>query len=1009
MKRIISFLLKEKYIAAAISAITILFGIYSFYYMPRQENPDITSPSALITTIYPGASASDIEELVTKKIEEEAYKIDGVEKIDSISNDNFSAVIVTISYAVDKDKQWDDLKDNIEGMQDDLPSGCYAPSIDTESMVKTAGMLLSITGKGLTHDQLEHYAKDLKENLSSLDEINKISIEGTINRKVFVEVDSMKLNNYSVSMEDIYYLLQSQNLRIPAGYLETPGGRINVNVPESFESIEDIKNLIITASQDGSSVRLKDVASVYFGQEKDAKKMYHNGSEAVVLAAYFKTGNNIVLTGGEIDEAILKTKNNAAADINIDKITFQPDDVKLALNDFILNLFEGVIFVILIVLLGMGIRNAVIVSVSLPLTIFATFAFMYVFKIDLQQISIAGLIMAVGMVVDNSIVVTDAVQVRLNQGCSRDEAALMGVAESAVPVFTSTLTTVAALATLFVLPGEAGEFIKTMPVVIIAALLFSYAVSILVVPVFASVFFRTNTRLDNYESRTRIFFSNLLNATLRRKKLTLVCVFLFFAVSVMIAVFVLPLEIFPYTDKDYIYVDMVNLKKGDPESTLELTKKIEELLLDEPAVESVSSSAGGYFPKFYLTSAIGSDSVDFSQLIVRFNLKKDRSFKNSKEDFMMHVQGKLNENIAGADITAKLLAMTAPGSDIEILVTGKDRKILAEKADFIKDELMKTEGLYNIRSTGFQSRQEYVVEVDDAAALMLGLTKYDIQRQINIALSGTEASVLRVNGNEYGIFLKSDISNLRQLENFRIKSSATGNKIMLKQAADIGIKAFEPTAIRYNKGAVIKVTAEVSKGYSSQTIQGKIEDTIREKYDDENSDYRFGGEKQTLAKYLKGLGIAAAISLAAIFVILMVQFNSVKQPLIIMISVPLSVIGSILGLWILNQPFSFTAGLGLLSLIGIVVNNAILLIEYINRARNDGLSTLDACKSSVKRRFRPIMLTTVTTVAGLVPLALSSSSFFTPMAVALMSGLAISTFLTLIVVPTIYCIFESSA
>ena len=411
-------------------------------------------------------------------------------------------------------------------------------------------------------------------------------------------------------------------------------------------------------------------------------------------------------------------------------------------------------------------------------------------------------------------------------------------------------------------------------------------------------------------------------------------------------------------------------------------------------------------PKFYLTSANGSDTDDFSQIIVKFNLKNDKSFGKNKEEFMMHIQNKLNENIAGADMTAKLLALTAPGSDVEIYVTGLDRNLLIEKSNLIKSELMSIDGLYNISNTSTENKQAYYVDINDDMATMMGLTKYDIQRQINIALSGTDATVFRTNGKEYDIFLKSNISSISQLENFKIKSSATKNKIMLKQAAHISLKPAEPSALRYNKEPVIKITAEVASGYSAQIIQKKIETIIDKNYSSEEINYQYGGEKQTLLKYLRGLGIAGLISLAAIFIILMVQFNSLLQPIIILMTVPLSVIGSMFGLWIFNQPFSFTAGLGLLALLGVVVNNAILLIEYINRARQDGLTIEEACKSSVKRRFRPIMLTTVTTVVGLVPLALSASSFFTPMAVTLMTGLMISTLLTLIVIPTLYSLIE---
>lgn len=1009
MKRFITFLLDKKYIVIAAFALTMIFGAITYYYLPRQENPDITSPAALITAVFPGASANDIETLVTKKIEEEAAKIDGIEKIEAISNDNFSAVIVTINYSVDKEKQWNNLKKYIEDIKDELPEGCYEPVIDTDSMVETAGMLLSISGENFTYDQLQNYADDLKLNLINIEGINKIETAGDVKKRVYVEIDAMKLNLYSVSIEDIYNLFKAQNLEIPSGSIKTESGKINVKVPGSFESLEDIQNMIIAVSEKGGIVRLRDISDVSFKEPEDVKKIYSKGKNAVVLAAYFKSDKNIELLGDKIDLGIEKTKKVIPDEISIDKITFQPDDVRYALNDFILNLFEGVLFVIIIVFIGMGIRNSVIVSISLPLSIFATFIIMYMLKIDLQQISIAGLIMAVGMLVDNSIVVTDAIQVKINEGFSNNEAALSGVMESAIPVFTSSLTTIAALATLFVLPGEAGEFIKSMPLVIIIALLISYFVSVSIVPVFAAIFFKKNIKLENTNSKTRALFTKLLNRSMIYKKTGIASVFIILFITVMVALYVLPLEIFPYTDKNYIYIDVVNQRKGDISSTYDISKKIETLLADEPAVMNVSTVVGGYMPKFYLTAPIGTDSEDFAQIIIRFDLTKDKTFGKNKEKYMMYLQNKLNDTIIGAAMDVKLLAITAPGADIEIFVTGQDRSILADIGDNIKNDLIKIDGLYNVNNTAVENKQEYYINVNNDVATLMGLTKYDIQRQINLALSGSDATIYRSKGKEYKIFLKSNISKVTDLENFKIKSSVTGNKIMLKQTADVGLQSSMPNIMRYNRAPVVKVTAEVSSGYSTQLIQKRIEDIISEKYSDPSFNISYGGEKQTILKYLKGLGIAALISLAAIFVILMIQFSSILQPLIILMTVPLSVIGSIFGLWLFRQPFSFTAGLGLASLIGIVVNNAILLIDYINRARKDGLSIEEACKSSVSRRFRPIMLTTVTTVVGLIPLAFSGSSFFTPLAVTLMTGLMVSTLLTLIVIPTLYSLIEKEA
>jgi len=322
MNKLISFLLKEKYIVMIFFILVMIFGLISFYYLPRQENPDITSPAALITVIFPGASAQDVELLVTKKIEQEAAKIDGIEKIDSISNDNFSAVIVTINYSVDKEKQWNNLKKYIDDIKDDLPNGCYEPVIDTDSMVETAGILLSISGNNFTYDQLENYAEDLRLNLLNIDGINKVELSGESNKKLYVEIDAMKLNTYSISIDDIYNLLKIQNLELPSGSIKTDLGKINVKVPGSFESLEDIKNLIISVSDKGGIVRIKDIGDVYFKEKDDTKKVYNNRMNSVILSAYFKSDKNIVLIGDDINKSIDRTKESVPEGIVINKITF---------------------------------------------------------------------------------------------------------------------------------------------------------------------------------------------------------------------------------------------------------------------------------------------------------------------------------------------------------------------------------------------------------------------------------------------------------------------------------------------------------------------------------------------------------------------------------------------------------------------------------------------------------------------------------------------------------------
>lgn len=1000
MNRLIKSAVREKKVTILISIIILLYGIFSYYYLPRQENPDVTSPSALITTVFPGASAEDVKELVTKKIEDEASKIDGIENIESISNNSFSAVIVTINYDVDREAEWDKLRNGIDILKPKLPDGCYSPIIDTESMVETAGMIVSISGENYSYDQLEGFAEDFKYNLINIDGFSKVEIEGKVDKKIYARLDMEKLNLYAISVEDIYNLFKIQNVEIPSGSIKTESGKINVKVPGSFENIKDIKNLIIFASESGGIVRLSDISNVFFGEEDD-KRYLNNGNNAILITGYFKENKNIVLIGDEINKSIEETKQMLPDDVEVYNVTFQPQDVRKSINDFIFNLIEGIIFVVIVVLLGMGIRNALVVSAAIPLSILSTFTIMKILGIELHQISIAALIIALGILVDNSIVIADAVQVKINEGLDSKKAAIIGAKESAGPVFSSTLTTVAAFATLIVLPGEAGEFAKSLPMVVIIALTASYIVAMLVTPTLASMFFEENKKMDKQNSRSRKVFNKMLNIGLKHGKFSILCVFTILIISIGIGVFILPLEIFPYTDKEYIYIDVKNEKKGDADSTSDLTYEIEKLLKEEKTIENITTSIGGYLPKFYLTIATGAESEDFSQLLLKIDLDKDEKF-NNKEEYALYLQKKLEDNIPGAEINVNLLAITAPGSDIEIRLLGSNRENLYKAAENVKNELTELESTYNVNYDITKDEYEYYLNIDTDEATLLGLTRYDIQRQINIALNGATATIYKNKGKEYDIYLESNISNISMLENLAIKSSFTGNKILLKQVADVELRKVMPTIKRYNRMTSVEITAEIKPGYSAQNTQSYIENNILPGIDLRGMKVSFGGEKETISKYLKGIGIAALLALAAIYIILLIQFNSLLQPAIILMTVPLSIIGSIFGLLIFKQPFSFTAGLGLASLIGIVVNNAILLIEYINRARKEGMKVKKACINSVQKRFRPIMLSTITTIMGLVPLAFSGSSFFTPMAVTLMCGLLVSTIFTLVIVPTMY-------
>ena len=500
--------------------LSFIFGLYSYYIMPKQESPDISVTVALITTVYPGASAQDVESLVTRKIEDKVTEVEGYWRVSSNSQNNVSVVLLELETGTDVDKAWNQLRQKMDELQSDLPEECEEININTD-LYKTAGMILSFSGEGYSYEELADFADELKDELIGIDGVSRIDISGKQEMEVCVEVDTVQLNRLPLSLEDVTGIIMAQGVEIPVGTLENENGKLTVKTQSSYLTMWDIENIIlITSEETGSVVRLKDIADVYYRLQDSSNMIKRNDENTVLLTGYFKENRNIIHIGKELDRKIENFKNRLPDDVVVDKILYQPGDVDKSVKEFVTNLLEGIVFVIAVVFIGMGIRNAVIVSTSIPLSILLTLIGMRLLNIYIHQISIAALIIALGMLVDNAIVVSDAIQVRIDNGQEKMRACVEGAREVAIPVLTSTLTTVGAFIPLLLLPGMAGEFVRSIPQIIIISLSASYIVAVFVSPVMAYIFFKPS-KYAQRKHRVRAFFGTLLKIALKRKKLTI--------------------------------------------------------------------------------------------------------------------------------------------------------------------------------------------------------------------------------------------------------------------------------------------------------------------------------------------------------------------------------------------------------------------------------------------------------------------------------------------------------
>lgn len=1001
---VISNVIVNRKVTLFVAILLVIVGLYSYNITPKEDSPEIELPAAIVTAVYPGASPEDVEKLVTKRIEDKIVQMDGYDYCASYSRNSISVVVFELEYGIDIDKAWTALREKMGELENELPEGARILDINTNVM-EVAGIMISMSGEGYSYEELEYYAEEVKKRLGSIYGIAQFDIEGKQSKEIKVELDAAKLNNNELSYENILNVIRAQNFEIPSGSIDDGKAKINVKVNGMFKSLKEIEDTIIGVSKEsGEVLRLKDVARVYVGLEDSNYKIKHNGKNAILLTGYFKKDKNIIHIGEEVEKQINEIRKELPSDISFNEVIYKPKDISNSLNGFIQSLLMGMLLVILITFISMGFKNAIIVSTAIPLTVVITFISMNVIGIKFHQISITALIIALGMLVDNAIVFSDSIQGELDAGTDRLEACVKGARDVAIPVLSSTLTTVGAFIPLALIQSAVGQYIISIPQIIMLSLTFSYLVALLFIPTMAFIFFKVNKGKQN-NSHTRMFFANMLGFGLKYKKTTL----MFVAVALVLSGFLatnLRLQFFPKADKNILYIDIKEEQGTDILKTEQIADEVSKILSTQPEIIESTVAIGRGLPKFWSTMPISIYSPDFAQILIKVNLNKQGKFKTNSQ-FADHLQEIFDKTISSGTVTVKQLEQSEPvGAPITARLSGDDIQKLATIADELCQTLNKIDGTINVRNDSAERVYEYSVDIDTDIASSLGISKYDVQKEVRIALGGQTVYGYRQNSKEYNILVKGNITSNRELENLAVKSSVTGEKVLLKQIANISLKAQVPTIVKYDRNYTVSVFSDVKSGISPVAIQSQLKNHISN-MDLNGVDIKFDGEQESIDRSFGDVGVKALIAVMIIFLILLMQFNSFSQPIIILLTIPLSAIGSIIGLFLSRQPLSFTGLLGIVSLFGIVVNNAIILIDFINRERKDGKSISESCASAVEKRIRPIMLTTTTTVIGLVPLIFMGSDLFTPMAVSLASGLIVSTLLTLVIVPIVYSILES--
>ena len=964
----------------------LVFGTYSLFTLPREAEPEVKIPFAVVNTIYPGASPSDVEELVTNKIEDKIKNLDNLRIYTSSSGQGFSSIFVEFNAEADLKQSYQKLRDEVAKTKSSLPQEAEDPIV-TE--IRFSDM--PIISYSLTDN---FYAEDLQKKLESIQDVSKVEIIGEKTREFQILVNQEKLVKFNLSLNQIIGAIQATNFNMPAGEIEINNFKYNIRVKNKINNIQELNNIII-ATYNNSPVYLSDIAEIQdaFKAQKTQSKIgfyQEDSKQAVSLQVYKKTGGNIlniVDSAQEIVQNFSQEKN-----IKITKTTDNAWFIRETLNRLGMSGLQTMILIIILLFIVLGIRGALITGFSVPIAFFMSVIFLKLTGQTLNSMVLYSLIISLGLMVDNSIIIMEGINEYMTDYKKKPlQAALLSVWNFKWAITSGTLTTVSAFLPMLLVSGILGQYFAFIPKTISATLLSSLFVALIIIPTLSAKFIKPNHKKRKFNiTKLKTKYANFMRKILISKKnrrLVLAIAWACFIIAILLPILgFMKIEMFSQIDFDTFLVTIKLAPGSSLEQTNKITNQAEQIIYNTPEIKSYLTTLG------VLRDWHGNSNQGSHLATVSVNLKSEKKRKRKSYEIADDIRTKL-KNLQNAEIRVEEAGAGPPtGAPIQIRIFGDDINSLISTADQVENNLKNISGVINIKQSIEDASGEFVFKINKQKASYYGVSVADIAFNLRTAIHGTKASSVSISGQDINIYIKYNKNiNLDNILIFTPKGW-----ISLNQITD---KSIEPSflSINHRDGQrIISVSANLEEKANLQKILKQIDLPSVP-----GVDIQIGGELEDIEKSYRETFLSMIVAVILIAFILVLQFNSFKQPLIIIFALPLAVIGVIFGLNILRMPFSFPVFLGIVSLAGIAVNDAIVLIDRINKNIKSGLNKLEAIIESGQARMQPIFLTSITTIAGVFPLVFADA-IWRGFAIALIFGLIFSTGLTLIIIPIIY-------
>ncbi len=995
-------------------------GVRSFIIMPRTENPEINIPGASIVVVMPGANPVELEKLVAIPVEEALNKLEDIENISSSVRDGIAVISVEFDFDTGADEKYDEVLQQFNSIRNELPDGIMQTEIWQWTTTDIAMLQLALVSDSADYAEMKYQAERLKDKLEQTGNIKAVDLYALPEQEIHINLDFEKMAAVNTSLEMVIKAIQSNNTNIPGGDIEAGDINLSVSTSGSYKDLDEIRNTVVNSYQ-GRLIYLKNIADVSFDYE-DLKYFARYGGDfingerqdakpAVFMAVKQKEALNVLKTGQLIKPVLDKTRDELPAGMSLETVFDQAAKVRKRINGFLMNLIQGIILVGIVIFLSLGIRSSLVVVTAIPLSLIIALGFVHLWGFGLQQISIAALVVSLGLLVDNSIVMVENIDRFISRGHSRREASILAASEIGWPVVTATLTTVLAFIPIAAMPDKAGAFIKSLPVTIMITLAASLLIALSLTPTITSRLFREKETGEQKLKGTRKLlqwfvekpFRKSLAFALRNPWLIMIISIVILGVSVWMFRFV-GISFFPKAEQPNLLIEVTMPAGTNIHKTDETSRFISSVLDTTPEIKYYAVNVGHGNPQIYYNVIPQRFNMQFSDIYAELYEYDTEMFDNLLEKLRTTFN-----SYPGARIRVKEFEQGPPfDAPVQVFITGDNldelKRISSDIEKFISDQ----EGIINPENLFVKTNTELLFEINRDKAGMLGVPVVEIDRTIRTAVSGLEVSGFRdESGEESGIVLR-----MKETGNFSLDdldrvyvASLSGRLIPVRQLVNVKFGQAPGIISRYNNERTAEILADVQKDYSLDEIMEPVKHMLEEYPFPRGFSYHISGELEGRSDSFAGMLNAIIIAILSIFAVLVLQFRSFRQPFIIFLAIPFAATGMIWALLITGYTFSFTAFVGLTSLMGIVVNNSIILVDYTNKLMEKGSKPDEALQTASETRLTPIVLTAFTTIGGLLPLTLRGGTLWAPMGWTIIGGLLVSTLLTLIVVPVFYKLF----